>query len=41
MKIRKKVLQVTALIAAAGVQAQNPIVQAIYTPIQRILSIIN
>jgi len=31
MNIRKKVLQVTALFAAAGAQAQNPIIQTIYT----------
>ena len=31
MNIRKKVLQVTALFAAAGAQAQNPITQTIYT----------
>jgi alpha-galactosidase len=31
MNIRKKVLQVTALFAAAGVQAQNPVIQTIYT----------
>jgi len=29
MKIRKKVLQVIALFAAAGTQAQNPIIQTI------------
>jgi hypothetical protein len=31
MNIRKIVLQVTALFAAAGSQAQNPIIQTIYT----------
>ena len=31
MNIRKIVLQVTALFAAAGAQAQNPIIQTIYT----------
>lgn len=31
MKIRKKVLQVTTLFAAAGAQAQNPNIQTIYT----------
>ena len=31
MNIRKKVLQVKALFAAAGAQAQNPIVKTIYT----------
>ncbi|MEO7048417.1 MAG: hypothetical protein ABI091_24170 [Ferruginibacter sp.] len=31
MNIRKKVLQVTAFSAAAGPQAQNPIIQTIYT----------
>ncbi|SDP54238.1 hypothetical protein SAMN05428975_1714 [Mucilaginibacter sp. OK268] len=41
MKIRKKVLQVTDLFAAAGAQAHNPNIQAIYTIEQRILSIIN
>lgn len=30
MKIRKKVLPVTAFFAAAGAQAQNPNIQAIY-----------
>ena len=31
MNIKKKILQVTALFTAAGVQAQNPNIQAIYT----------
>ena len=31
MNIRNIVLQVTALFAAAGVQAQNPVIQTIYT----------
>jgi len=31
MNIRKIVLQVTGLFAAAGAQAQNPIIQTIYT----------
>ena len=31
MNIRKIVLQVTALFTAAGAQAQNPIIQTIYT----------
>jgi hypothetical protein len=31
MNIIKKVLQVTALITAVGAQAQNPIIQTIYT----------
>src|SRR5215204_848855 len=31
MNIRKIVLQVTALFAAAGAQAQNPVIQTIYT----------
>ena len=37
MNIKKIVLQVTALLAAASVQAQNPIIKIIYA----ILSIIN
>ncbi|WP_255376658.1 hypothetical protein [Mucilaginibacter sp. OK098] len=41
MNIRKKVLQATALFAAAGAQAQNPIIQTINIADPGILSLIN